>query len=114
MPTDEPISRHRKDEILSDVHRRIVTGEWAPASRLPTRRQLAIKYDASPTLVSEVLGDLSRDRFIEGRGKLGTFVTNRPPHLAKYAIVFAHRPNNGSFNNFWLALSREAVSFEVE
>jgi DNA-binding LacI/PurR family transcriptional regulator len=35
--------------------------------------------------------------------------------LAKYAIVFPHRPNNkGEFNNFWHALSREAVSFAVE
>lgn len=52
----------------------IRTGALAPASRLPTVREVAARLGVSPSTVSEAWQALARAGAIETRGKAGTFV----------------------------------------
>ncbi len=63
--------------IAAGVNRLVTQGHLAPGSRLPTVRRLAAALDASTTTVSDAWGQLARLGVIEGRGRQGTFVTDR-------------------------------------
>ncbi len=65
-----------------------------------------------PTL-TRALARLKREGFVYASSTRGTFVAERPPHLHRYALVFASSPDQvGEFgwNRFWGALADEAVA----
>jgi DNA-binding LacI/PurR family transcriptional regulator len=97
----------KQRQILAHLHDRIVNGDLGPLMRLPTRRDLAEKFDASPVTVQQAFDHLMRSGFIESRGGKGTFVVANPPHLSHYAMVFPHLPDHPEWSRFWTALSNE-------
>src|SRR5947208_1645303 len=111
MPTAERNSIGRpplkQRLILAHLHQRIVSGDLGPLSRLPTRRDLAEKFDASPVTVQLAFDQLTRSGFIESRGGKGTFVVANPPHLSHYALVFPLLPGDAEWSRIWTALSNE-------
>ncbi len=91
----------RQREIEVELRKQIVDGLLAPAMRLPTRRELAEVYGASSRTVQDALDSLAADGFIESQGTRGTFVSDRPPHLSNYALVFGVPSRH---NRFWSTL----------
>ena len=71
-----PISLHQR--ILSDIQRKILTGEWGPGRRIPVEHELMIQYRCSRMTVSKVLTQLAQAGIIERRRKIGSFVSR--PH----------------------------------
>jgi len=67
---------------------RMVSGEWAPGDRLPTSRDLAVRFNSSQSTVQRVLARLVEEGFLETRRRAGTFVTENPPHITDFALVF--------------------------
>lgn len=60
----------RLPEQIADILRaRIRTGELAPASRLPTQRELAAEFGASRAVIRQVLGLLEREGYLKARGR---------------------------------------------
>lgn len=55
----------------------MVSGELAPASRLPTVRRLAEDLGIAPGTVARAYRELEATGFIETRGRNGTFVAPR-------------------------------------
>jgi DNA-binding transcriptional regulator YhcF (GntR family) len=99
--------RPQQERIIQTLRNAIITGELAPGDRIPPRRELAEQLSASLLTVQQALDRLAREGFVKPRGRLGTFVVDRPPHLTQYALVFEHRPNNRQFPRFWSALAQE-------
>src|SRR3954469_21577713 len=93
--------------ILTHLQQRILNGDLGPLKRLPTRRDLAEQFDASPVTVQQAFDQLVRSGFIESRGGEGTFVVAHPPPLSHYAMVFPHLPAQPEWSRFWTALSNE-------
>ena len=93
--------------IVEHLRERITHGDLRPATRLPTRRDLAVTFDASPVTVQQALDHLMRSGFVESRGSRGTFVVAHPPHLTHYAMVFPALPDSNEWRRFWTALSNE-------
>lgn len=58
------------DELRQGIH----DEEWGPGGRLPTRAQLAERFDVSPATINEALKRLRRDGLIVTRQGSGTFV----------------------------------------
>ena len=95
--------------VVSEIRRRIVAGELSPGARLPTRPQLSREFRVSQSTAQAVLDELSRARFIETRGRHGTFVAENPPHLSHYAIVFPQlHPGNAKSSLFYDAIWQAA------
>lgn len=100
----------KKERILEDLRGRIVDGEWLPGAQLPTRVQLERQFDASTDTVQRALHRLIEDEFVYADGRRGTFVADNPPHLSRYALVFAADPQRkGIWTRFWTALGNEAL-----
>ena len=99
-----------KSRVIAELTRRIVTSEFRPGDRLPTRRELCGIYGVSQITIQQVIDQLVRDGFVESRGALGTFVATHPPHLFNYALVFPATVNEVRLNRFWTALANEANS----
>jgi DNA-binding transcriptional MocR family regulator len=63
--------------IAAAVGRLISDGTCAAGTRLPTVREVSRRLGLSPTTVSDAWQRLARFGLVEGRGRLGTFVTPR-------------------------------------
>jgi len=98
-------------EIVANLRRSIVRGDYGPGSRLPTRVQLEKTFNASSATVQRALDSLIKDGVVSPKGNLGTFVSTRPPHLFRYGLVVPHRPDDPEhWSHFWRALRSEAMA----
>lgn len=71
----EPLSDQLSAAIADRIHR----GSLAPGSRLPTVRALAEDLELAPNTVAKAYRVLEVQGLIVGRGRRGTFVTDRLP-----------------------------------
>ncbi len=104
-----PVAQH---QVFAALHKRIITGDLEPADRLPTRRELGETFNVGLPAVQRALEFLIKDGFVVSRGTHGTFVSDNPPHISRYGLVF----EDGISNNpdyptphFWPILSRSAT-----
>lgn len=84
----------RHDQVVCAVREQIVRGKLKPGDRLPDRERLEGRFNTSYATVQKALANLKRDGFITTRGRLGTYVVDRPPHLIRHGLVFEHRPDD--------------------
>lgn len=61
--------------ILEDIEGKILSGIWAPGTRIPYEVDLATQYDCSRMTVNKVLTHLANAGLIERRRKAGTYVS---------------------------------------
>ena len=85
MKRTHPLERH--GAIRSQLASLICTGAKRPGMRLPTRLELAAEFKTSPVTIQKALLQLASDGFVVARGRAGTFVTERPPHLYRFGLV---------------------------
>ena len=99
--------------ITHDIKQQILSGKWDRGMQLPTRAELIERYDTSNVTMQKVMDVLLDDGFVETRGSLGTFVSESPPHLTRYGLVFpeSQRHYYGPASLFWTALSEVAAHF---
>src|SRR6266849_4564392 len=103
----------RQQTIIQRLRKQIVESRFPPGSRLPTRNELEGKFKASLMTVQRALSFLESEGFVCSRGRNGTFVSDYPPHLYCYALVFPHHPaREGHWVRFWTALSHEAARMQ--
>lgn len=62
------------DKIVAELRSRIASGELAPASKLPTERELAKVFGVSPPTIREAVRALSSTGLVEVRQGSGTYV----------------------------------------
>ena len=71
---------------------RIFAQHLAPGDRLPLRTAIEREFNAAPNTVQRAMARLAREGFITARGKRGTFVAPRPPHLHRIGLVWSSDP----------------------
>jgi DNA-binding transcriptional regulator YhcF (GntR family) len=71
----EPLS----EQLAKAIAQRIRRGSLAPGGRLPTVRALAEDLELAPNTVAKAYRILEAEELVEGRGRQGTFVVERPP-----------------------------------
>lgn len=98
----------KQEQIARDLLRRIISGAVPVSGRLATREELCRQYKASSVTVQQAIDQLVADGFVVARGTLGTFVSERPPHLSRYAMVVSQMPGGPSYGRFWTAIENEA------
>lgn len=90
MTFEEPRMRGRppvaRVGVETALRKQIVSGQYPPGERVPSVAELARTYHVSPTTIQQVLSNLTDDGFVLAQGTRGTFVTQYPPHLCRYAI----------------------------
>ena len=66
------------ERLLDEITGKIVSGAWAPGSRIPFEHELTAEYGCSRATMNKVLTRLAHTGLIERRRKAGSFVTR--PH----------------------------------
>jgi hypothetical protein len=110
---NEPDKKDRADRwaILTTLRQRIVTGDLRPGTVLPKRVDLEREFGASPLTIQRAVDHLRREGFVRVRPRHGTFVTENPPHLCHYAIVFQGAPGaDGKWSRFYRALADQGTA----
>jgi DNA-binding LacI/PurR family transcriptional regulator len=101
----------RKNSLVRQLRHKIIAGELAPGTQLPSRLEIVERFGASPVTVQKALDRLVEDGFVRVQGRQGTFVSEHPPHLSRYAVVFSAQPyESHRWRRFWTALTNEAMS----
>lgn len=77
----------RTEEIIQDLQRRIIGGEFAVGGTLPRRHLLLEHYDASNMTVQRAINQLAEEGFLVSRGSKGIFLSATPPNRFRYALV---------------------------
>jgi GntR family transcriptional regulator len=67
-----PIPLHH--QIYLDLRAALDGGEWAPGERMPSERELALRYGCSLITVRRALGELAREQRVERTRGRGTYV----------------------------------------
>ncbi len=74
-----PVPLHH--QVYLDLRASLDDGEWRPGDRLPTERELAVRYGCSLITVRRALGELAREHRLERTRGRGTFATSPPIEL---------------------------------
>jgi GntR family transcriptional repressor for pyruvate dehydrogenase complex len=75
------------DRVLINLRTRILSGQLARGTRLPSEKELAAYYQVSAPTIREVIRALSAMSLVEARHGAGTFVTARSDALLSAALT---------------------------
>jgi len=80
----------KQADIVGWLKQRMLSQQWLPGHRLPTRAALRERFRSGPDTIQAALDQLANEGFIEAHGRRGTFICEHPPHLCRYALVFPY------------------------
>jgi DNA-binding transcriptional regulator YhcF (GntR family) len=106
-------SKTRQKDIIHAIRDMILTGEIKPGERLPNRLWFEKHFDASSVTIQAAFAALTQAGFIVSLGRNGTYVSQRPPHLFNYGLVFATAPGQNDWSNFHKSLLSETEAIKV-
>ena len=72
--------------IYAELEDRILSGEWAPGSRIPFEHELTEQYGCSRMTVNKAISELAGRGLVTRRRRAGTFVAAPKAHAAVLAI----------------------------
>lgn len=98
----------KQERILQHLRKQIVEGKLAPGAQLPTRQKLEKVFQVSAATLQRALDRLIEDGLVYARGSLGTFVSETPPFVCRYGIVFPGSSAAATSIRFYTALKNEA------
>ncbi len=104
----------RMTRIVESLRGEIVSGHFPPGSRLPARLDVERRYEASSVTVQRALTQLAQEGFVRVDRTLGSYVTDAPPHLSHYTIVFPKSPHGVDPWNMWYATLLSASKIVAE
>lgn len=88
MPREAPYLH-----VADDLRRRVKAGEWAVGEKLPSRAQLAERYDTGRNVLQRAMERLIIEGVLEGRAGSGTYV--RQPRERLRMVRSRHRERRG-------------------
>lgn len=112
MDVTETNGRVTRQMIAEQLRHRIIRGELGAGDRIPSRRDLSTQFRASSVTVQRAMEMLMRDGFAVASGAGGTFVSQHPPHLCRYGLVFVSAPTDDKWRRFNTVLVDQALRFE--
>ena len=78
------------DEIVEQLTRRIIAGEWAPGAVIPSLRAFSAEFGVSTLTIREALRTLQERGMVETRHGAGTFV--RAPEQGESTVAWMLSP----------------------
>ena len=99
----------KRNSFAGRLRELIVKGEYPPGAQLPTRRELATRFNTTLATMQVVFDRLLEEGFVESSGRSGTFVSKTPPYLNHYGLVFPYQESRSQpWPIFWKAFAQEA------
>lgn len=73
-------------QLAERIHRQIISNELKAGEKLPSVRDMGIKYGMNPNTVQRAYSELEREGILETRRGQGTFVSERHDRLAEQRV----------------------------
>jgi len=111
MPNSKtaPSPSPKQTMLENAIRTQIVSGQLKPGDRLPIWDELERIYNISRTTVTRAIESLRNDGFVLGSRRRGTRVTDFPPHLYQYGIVYPSHPlRTPGWSEFWERMRQTA------
>ncbi|MCC3373766.1 GntR family transcriptional regulator [Cohnella sp. REN36] len=70
-------------QLADRIHRQIISGELKAGEKLPSIRDMGIKYNMNPNTVQRAYSELEREGILETKRGQGTFVPERQDRLVQ-------------------------------
>ena len=101
------VVRHspRQADIVSDLLKRIHSGELVPGDKIPSLVDLGKTYGASTHTVQRAIVNLRERGYLETKSH-GSSVADYPPHLSHFGLVFPPHVNK---KHYFAVLEKEAT-----
>lgn len=90
------------ERVASELRQRILSGEFPPGSRIPSRKEIACEYGVGNTTALEAMKVLLAEGLVEGRRGSGTYVREHTPEVR---IVRYWRESLGGRTPMGMAMS---------
>ena len=68
-------------QIMEEIKRRIIIGEYKPGGKLPPVRELALSFGVNPNTVQRAFGELERDGLVYSERTSGRFIADDPEKI---------------------------------
>lgn len=68
-------------QVIQDIKKQIVLGELALGAKLPSTRELAVKYQVNPNTAVRVYNEMELEGLCYTKRGLGTFITEESEKL---------------------------------
>lgn len=68
-------------QLADRIHRQIISGELKAGEKLPSIRDMGIKYNMNPNTVQRAYSELEREGILETKRGQGTFVSEQQDSL---------------------------------
>ncbi len=62
-------------QLMDEIKKRTVRGQYLPGGKLPSVRDLAGEIEVNPNTIARVFNELEREGFIETRRGMGSYIT---------------------------------------
>lgn len=87
--TERIVNPIRWRTVERTIRDRIAERIYQPGGRLPTYDELEREFQLSRLMLQQVMRHLKQDGFVTSRERQGLFVSPKPPHLNRVAMVIA-------------------------
>src|SRR5690554_6797127 len=77
-------------QLVDRINRQIVSKELKAGERLPSVRDMGIKYSVNPNTIQRTYSELEREGILETRRGQGTFVTEQEDRLVQQRDHLKH------------------------
>src|SRR5687767_10755917 len=81
------------DAIVDAIRQEIIDGKLRPGAQLPTYDALQRRFRTTRMTVHRACERLISIGYVQSRPKIGTYVSDAPPHLCRYGLAFPSRPD---------------------
>lgn len=112
MPSQNvpPVRRKApKTRAVAQQLRQHIVSRLQPGSQLPTFNEMEAMFGVSRGVLREAVARLKADGFVYALDRRGLFVSHRPPHLGRIALVFPQNPTHAEWPRFFTALQQQAA-----
>jgi len=105
----------KQNRVIETLRKEILGGTLRPQTKLPSQIEIAQRFKVSSVTAHMAVARLAREGFLYSRKRHGTFVTEKPPHLNNYALVFWNDPaayQGRQWSRYYTALTEEAIRIQ--
>jgi DNA-binding LacI/PurR family transcriptional regulator len=104
----------KQSRVVAKLREEILDGKFGETGRLPTLHQLARRFRVSYLTAQRSVKLLVEEELVETHPRRGTSPNARPPHHARYALVFPHDPADTAslWSRFYSTLVNETRRVE--
>lgn len=78
-------------QVINHLKHQIVVGTLTPGDKLPSTRELALKFDINPNTASRIYKEMERENICYTKRGLGTYVTDDLQKIHSIRTELAHK-----------------------